>query len=110
MNNLPKIQQFENKNQFIIRQGDLCIFQSYESICAIYNIETRQLTLGRDWDYSRTTMKHLYIFIHDKARIIKATNGEIVYLSNELEEKANKKKFILSLIDNDFICYDDNLR
>ena len=31
----------------------------------IAKIENGTLTLGIDWDYSKTTLKHLYLFIND---------------------------------------------
>lgn len=57
-------------NQFVITDYDreknvrTIVFQSYESICAEINIkgENVSITLGRDYDYSRTTAKHLYNF------------------------------------------------
>ena len=60
-----KVEQFYNKNQFIIFGGDAMVtFQSYNSIIA--NIDNRgTLNLGNDWDYSKTTLKHLYLFLDD---------------------------------------------
>lgn len=56
------------KNQFVITEGNTIAFQSYNSrICEIvrpcgmgYNALVR---FGRDWNYSRTTTKHLYSFL-----------------------------------------------
>lgn len=53
-------------NQFIINldNGDVA-FQSYSSrVCEIRN-NGSQVVFGRHWDYSRTTMKHLNIFLRD---------------------------------------------
>jgi hypothetical protein len=53
-------------NHFVITDGNRTILQSYDSIVAIvdYNEQgAKRLTLGRDWDYSRTTMKYLNQFI-----------------------------------------------
>lgn len=49
------------RNQFAVRDNGKVYFQSYQSIIAIWDGET--LTLGRDWDYSITTMKWLYEFL-----------------------------------------------
>ena len=48
-------------NQFSFAYDEKKVFQSYNSICAI--VEFRKVTLGRDWDYSRTTLKHLKSFL-----------------------------------------------
>lgn len=37
--------------------------QSYDFVVAIYNSTKRKLIIGRKWDYSRTTLKHIKIFI-----------------------------------------------
>ena len=58
-----KVENFYHKNQFVITDWENTIFQSYNSICAMYDWNT--LTLGRDWDYSNTTIRHLYQFLSD---------------------------------------------
>ena len=52
-------------NQFIIRVPNKVLFQSYYSIIAVLDDRdnVQPLTLGRDWDYSRTTLKYLYKFL-----------------------------------------------
>lgn len=98
-----RVQQFYNRNQFIIddiNKKNEVIFQSYKSIVAIYNLASCNLILGRHWDYSNTTLKHLYLFIKDYV------------ISDKLEElqyKKNKKEYIQYLIDNQFINYDKSL-
>ena len=58
-----KVKQLENKNQFVIlgNNGEI-EFQSYDSLIARIN-KNGTLTLSSRWDYSRTTLKHLYIFL-----------------------------------------------
>ena len=65
-----RVFQLENKNQFVIEYvkpnnfSVLC-FQSYKSLIAIYDQETKQLLINwRYWDYSKTTSKHLKIFVN----------------------------------------------
>ena len=59
----------EVANQFIIEgNGERC-FQSYNSLCAIWNRKAKKLTVGRDWDYSMTTRKYLYKFIKEETPI-----------------------------------------
>lgn len=67
-----KVQQLINSrgnataNQFIITDGNTITFQSYNSIIAVMkNYPQLNITFGRDWDYSRTTMKHLNTFLKD---------------------------------------------
>lgn len=95
-----KVKNFYNKNQFVIEEGKRIIFQSYESIIAIYESRSQLLILGRDWDYSRTTTKHLYLFINDYI-----CNKEI----EEVNNRTNKREYIQKLIDNGVIKYDKNL-
>ena len=40
-------------------------FQSYDNTIAIYDRNTQTLKLGEAWDYSKTTLRHLYLFIED---------------------------------------------
>ena len=50
-------------NQFVITIDGGYIFQSYDSIIAFY--KGGKVYLTEDWDYSKTTRKHLYIFLRD---------------------------------------------
>jgi hypothetical protein len=58
-----KVEQLENKNQFVIlgNSGEI-EFQSYSSRIAKIN-KNGSLELSSRWDYSKTTLKHLYIFL-----------------------------------------------
>ena len=56
-------------NQFVIHDGDLLMFQSYNSLIAIVNYATKEIILGSNWDYSVTTGKHRNIFFTDYANI-----------------------------------------
>ena len=95
-----KVKQFYNKNQFVIFGGDAMVtFQSYNSIIA--NIDNRgTLNLGNDWDYSKTTLKHLYLFLNDYKYMTQDYTKKII--DNILNAK-NKKQYIQNLIDNDEI-------
>lgn len=99
-----KVEQFYNKNQFRIYGDGKNIFQSYNSTIAI--IENNQLTLGRDWDYSRTTLKHLYYFLND---YMYGLNWELRETIQEALRSNNTKKAIQKLIDNNIIKYNGNL-
>lgn len=87
------IQQLENKNQFLIKTKEYNIFQSYQTIIAVYDKKSQHLYLNKDyWDYSKTTLKHLYIFI------IRYTNS--VWWAMLSYYKNNKRKSIQHYIDN----------
>lgn len=72
LTNLIKIsvRQLENKNQFIIsyqdkENNDLLAFQSYATLIAIWSYKDHLLYINWDmFDYSKTTLKHLKIFIN----------------------------------------------
>ena len=62
-----KVCQYLHANQFELRgEGKLCL-QSYDSLVVEIDTTTypHKITLGRDWDYSTTTSKHVYMFLED---------------------------------------------
>ena len=96
-----RIKQLENKNQFIILGDNGEIeFQSYESIIAKIS-KTGALEFSKRWDYSKTTLKHLYIFLekylYSLDNFIQNDIKEILFYSK------NKKRDIQKLIDNEKI-------
>ena len=93
------VYQLEHANQFVITSGSKKIFQSYESVCAIYDTEECTLTLGRNWDYSNTTLRHLYLFID---RVCNTYALGLPYHP--------KKKDIQKAINKGAIAYDEDLR
>lgn len=99
-----KVEQFYNKNQFRIYGEGKNIFQSYNSTIAI--IQNEDLILGRDWDYSNTTLKHLYLFLND---YIYGLNYELRETLKETLNKQNKRAAIQKLIDKNIIKYNENL-
>lgn len=100
-----KVEQFKVKNQFIVRGGNEIIFQSYDSTIAV--VDNGSITLGVDWDYSRTTLKYLYAFLDEEARYI--VNAELKSIINSILESNNKKSKIAELIENNIINYNENL-
>jgi len=50
-------------NQFVITTRTATYFQSYNSV--VCKIQGGSVTLSSNWDYSKTTMKHLYIFLRE---------------------------------------------
>lgn len=96
-----KVKQFYNKNQFVIidNENKKTYFQSYNSLIAFID-ESGNLTLGKDWNYSTTTAKHLYLFIDEFCYSYKV----------EIPEGCkNKRAYIQKLIDDGIINYDENM-
>lgn len=79
------------KNQLIIEDRETVTFQSYQSTIAIFNKENNSLIVGKDWNYSKTTIKYFNMFIE------KFTNFE------------SGKKNIEKQIKNNIIEYCENL-
>jgi hypothetical protein len=102
-----KTTQFHNKNQFLIVSEKEITFQSYESTIAVYDKENETVTLGSKWDFSLTTMKHLYLFISE---ILPKTNAikDLISIIQSSYVK-NKREEIQKLIDNKIIGYDESL-
>lgn len=68
------VRQLENRNQFLIyfrdkNNNDLVAFQSYATLIAIWSYNEQKLFVNWSyWDYSKTTSKHLKIFINQYTR------------------------------------------
>lgn len=92
------VEQFHNKNQFVIKSKESIVFQSYNSVVA--TIDQGVLTLGRHWDYSNTTRKHLYLFL-----------DEYCYnVWSKVKNAPSIKQAIQKLIDEKQINYDCDLQ
>lgn len=73
LKNLVKlsVKQLHNKNQFVIYFNDsngnkVIAFQSYHTLIAIYHPIQQKLFINYHyWDYSKTTLKHLKLFINE---------------------------------------------
>ena len=50
-------------NQFVVETNKGKFFQSYDTLICFW--DGNNIVLSEDWDYSKTTSKHLYIFIRD---------------------------------------------
>lgn len=96
-----KVKQLNNKNQFITKCDKKIFFQSYDSLIAVYDTEKESLILGLKWDFSNTTLKHLYIFIDEYC------NTKIL---NLLRYAKSKKDYIKDLIKANAIAYDPSMQ
>lgn len=107
MKNIMKVEQFEVKNQFILEDDKQLIFQSYNSIIAVYDKENDEMVLGYDWNYSTTTSKYLYKFIDT---YFYYGNSKYKDLSKDLCNSNNKRNTIKKAIENGLIKLDEELR
>ena len=99
-----KVEQFLNRNQFHLYGEGVDILQSYNS--KVVEIKNGKITLGRDWNYSTTTSKHVYAFIDEYAY---GDNMDVNHIRIELRNSNNKRKYIQKLIDNNIIKYDEEM-
>lgn len=96
-----KVEQLENKNQFIILGDNGEVeFQSYDSRIAKID-KNGTLELSTRWNYSKTTLKHLYIFL--EKYLYNLDNFIQNNVKNILLYSKNKRKDIQKLIDNEKI-------
>ena len=58
------VNQFHVKNQFVISDNGNTYFQSYNSIIVKRDINNK-ITLGNNWDYSKTTGKYRNLFLRE---------------------------------------------
>lgn len=74
-------------NQFVIMALTTTVFQSYESTIAHIDGASKIITIGRDWNYSRTTARHFYEFMRQYAPLVdfpwcKATIDHLLMYGN----------------------------
>lgn len=58
----------EVANQFQIDCGNKIYFQSYDTIIAMYDRTTGQVTLNKSWKWSNTTSKYRNIFLMETTK------------------------------------------
>lgn len=52
-------------NQFVIEGNGITTFQSYDSTIAEVDFEKKEIRIGNDYNYSRTTGKYRNLFFED---------------------------------------------
>ena len=89
-----KVEQFIHANQFHLYGNGKDILQSYDSkVVEIEYLNGKQVvTLGRDWDYSTTTSKHVYAFLEEYSKIRISDTNKRQYINRLIEEYKNDKK------------------
>ena len=99
-----KVEQYIHANQFHLYGEGKNILQSYDS--KVVEIMEGETTLGRDWDYSTTTSKHVYEFLIDYSAA-KDTDGQNI--GYKLKHVKNKRKYVYELINKGVIRYDEEM-
>ena len=56
-------------NQFKLSLDGLVVFKSYGSVIVVLDYNNSIITFGRDWDYSRTTLKYLRYFLDEQIHL-----------------------------------------
>lgn len=72
-------------NQFIIKDDNRKVFQSYDStiVEVKWHSDFCEVNVGYDWDYSRTTSKYLKIFLMDEVGF---NDEEVEQIKKELRK------------------------
>ena len=107
-----KVEQFLNRNQFHLYDTNIDILQSYNSkVVEItnYNGCYQCITLGRDWDYSTTTSKHVYAFLDEYSKVrIYGVSNKRKYIRDLIEEYKQDKNAFLDKY-NYALVYDEEM-
>lgn len=84
---IPKVRNMQSSrgndvpNQFIIDDGKKEVFQSYRSIIAMKK-DGKIYIDATYWDYSRTTLKYLHIFLGTESVgdiVLRVKSGELAF-------------------------------
>ena len=72
-------------NQFVIKDDNRKVFQSYDStiVEAEWHSDFCEVNVGCDWDYSRTTTKYFKIFLMDEVGL---TDEEVETMKKQLRK------------------------
>lgn len=86
-----KVRNLEGKsgkivpNQFVIKDDNRKVFQSYDStiVEVKWHADFCEVNVGYDWDYSRTTSKYFKMFLIDEVGF---TDKEVEQIKKELRK------------------------
>lgn len=72
-------------NQFVIKDNNRKVFQSYDStiVEVKWHSDFCEVNIGHDWDYSRTTSKYFKIFLMDEVGL---NDEEVEQIKKELRK------------------------
>lgn len=81
-------------NQFVVKLNGNVFYQSYDTIIAKKDKDGK-ITLSSDWDYSKTTKKHLYIWLRDNTsfRYVEKEKDVIDAINNGLIKVVETLKY-----------------
>lgn len=81
-------------NQFVVKLNGNVFYQSYDTVIAKKDKEGK-ITLSSDWDYSKTTKKHLYIWLRDNTsfRYVEKEKDVIDAINNGLIKVVETLKY-----------------
>ena len=94
-----KVEQFYAMNQFHLYGMGMHELQSYNSLVVRItgnSYANEEITLGRDWDYSTTTSKYVYLFLEE-------------YTNISFNRVSNKRAYVRKLIEEGKIKYDEEM-
>lgn len=86
-----------NRHSKIFKKDNTLYLIDYESVVASYNFQYAYFKLGKNWNFSNTTLKSVYSFIDEFVEV-----PAIKKVKNEKE----KEKYIKKLVQIDFIKVD----
>lgn len=81
-------------NQFVVKLNGNVFYQSYDTVIAKKDKEGK-ITLASDWDCSKTTRKHLYIWLRDNTsfRYVEKEKDVIDAINNGLIKVVETLKY-----------------
>lgn len=88
-------------NQLVIEDDNKIYFQSYDSLVA--KRDGRVFTLGCDFDYSRTTSKHLHTFMEEYAP------GILYRIKQEIPSYKSFSDMLRKAIKKGIVQYDEEM-
>ena len=77
-------------NQFLVEYKGKVWFQSYDSIIAVKKADG-SVIIADMWDYSKTTAKHLYMWLRNHTRYHVVSRDEVLNLIETKQIKLVKK-------------------
>lgn len=90
-----------NRHSKILKKDNTLYLIDYKSVVASYNFQYAYFKLGKNWNFSNTTLKSVYSFIENFVDIVELKKV------NYIEKK---EEYIKKLIDTNFIKVDTFLQ
>lgn len=81
-----KVSQYKHANQFIITTSNKVSLQSYKSE-VVRIVAGKGVYLGKAWDFSATTRRHVYAFLEEYAGILLPDKGRAAFIRNKISSR-----------------------